>query len=52
MQVKMAGPARYHSFLDSTVNSLKKSRIPVMGAMSSASATKDEAKEVFEDRRK
>lgn len=40
MEVNMAGPARYHSFLDSTANSLKKSRTPVMGRMSSAPTVK------------
>lgn len=34
----MAGPARYHNFLDSLENSLKKSTAPVIGGMSSTSA--------------
>nr|XP_025650828.1 uncharacterized protein LOC112746936 [Arachis hypogaea] len=34
-EVKMAGPARYHSFLISMENSLKKSLIPFIGGMSS-----------------
>ncbi|KAL2559846.1 Uncharacterized protein Fot_04585 [Forsythia ovata] len=51
-EVKMAGPARYQSFLDSTMNSLKKSRIPAIGGMSSPSAMKDEAKEGFDRRMK
>lgn len=42
-EVKIAGPARYHNFLDSIMNSLKKSRTPAMGGMSSPSATNDEA---------
>lgn len=47
MVVKMAGPARYHSFLDSPQNSLKKSGTLLIGGISSASAVKEEAKEVF-----
>lgn len=42
MEVKMAGPARYHSFLDSTQNSFVKPPNPLMGSMS-PSATKEEA---------
>ena len=45
----MAGPARNHSFFDSIKYSLKKSRTPLMGGMSSAPAVKVmEEKEVFE----
>lgn len=42
MEVKIAGPARYHSFLDSTQNSLLKSTNPLIGSMS-PSAMKEEA---------
>ena len=41
--VKIAGPERYQSFLDSIPNWMKNSLIPVIGGMSSASATKEEA---------
>ncbi|KAL2540659.1 Uncharacterized protein Adt_01637 [Abeliophyllum distichum] len=51
-KVKMAGPARYQSFLDSTMNSLKKSRTSAIGGMSSLLATKGEAKEGFDRRMK
>lgn len=44
-EVKMAGPARYQSFFHSALNSLKKSRTPVIGGMSSASGAKEEVKE-------
>lgn len=40
MEVKTAGPARNHSFLDSRLNSRKKSRTLVMGGMSSESGLK------------
>lgn len=39
-EVKMAGPARYHSFLDSVMNCLAKSAAPAIGAMSSDCAVK------------
>lgn len=45
--VKMAGAARNQSFTDSLQNSLKKSRTLLIGWMSSASATKEEANELF-----
>nr|GMD26463.1 uncharacterized protein LOC109172074 [Ipomoea batatas] len=45
IEVKTAGPARYHSFLDSTLNSRKKSRAPVIGGMSSGSGTNEDLKE-------
>ncbi|KAL2521176.1 uncharacterized protein Fot_25099 [Forsythia ovata] len=51
-KVKMAGPRWYQSFLDSTMNSLKKSRTRAIEGMSSPSATKDEAKEGFDRRMK
>ncbi|MCI43875.1 hypothetical protein A2U01_0065114 [Trifolium medium] len=34
----MAGPARYHSFFDSTINCVKKSLGLVIGSMSRAAA--------------
>lgn len=40
MVIKMAGPARYHSFLPSFKNSLEKSRTPLIGGMSSVPAVK------------
>lgn len=46
MEVKMAGPARYHSFLDSLENSLKKSTTPVIGGMSSTLAMNMAGEEV------
>ena len=46
-EVKIAGPARYHSFLDSLWYSLKKSRTPVIGGMSLESGTKEEVKETL-----
>lgn len=39
-EVNMAGPARYHSFLDSAKHSLKKWRTPVIGGMSSEPVVK------------
>jgi hypothetical protein len=46
-EVKMAGPARYQSFFDSMRNSLKKSRGPLIGGMSTAPAKKVAAEELF-----
>lgn len=43
----MAGPARYHNFLDSLENSLKKSTAPVIGGMSSTSAMNMAEEEVL-----
>lgn len=43
----MAGPARYHNFLDSLENSLKKSTTPVIGGMSSTSAMNMAEEEVL-----
>lgn len=40
MVIKMAGPARYHSFLPSFKNSLEKSRTPLIGGMSPVPAVK------------
>nr|GLL32714.1 hypothetical protein VIGAN_01244900 [Ipomoea trifida] len=51
-EVKTAGPARYHSFLDSTLNSRKKSRAPVIGGMSSGSGTNEDLKEARDGRRR
>jgi len=47
----MAGPARYHSFLDSLKNSLEKSRTLLIRGMSSGSGVKEEAMEEFVDRK-
>lgn len=51
-EVKTAGPARYQSFLDSTLNSRKKSPTLVIGAMSSGSGTNEDLKEASDGRRR
>jgi hypothetical protein len=47
MEVKMAGPARYHSFFNSMRKCLEKSPGPLIGGMSAAPGTKVAAEEVF-----
>lgn len=41
-EVKMAGPAKYQSFPDSSLNAVRKTARLSIGGMSSTSATKDE----------